>query len=64
MATEQGEWVARFDNAAWSFKKEGKIEIVDAGFPQGILDEIVVSGLAMIEHERRRRSRSNGGGGA
>lgn len=60
--TERGEWVARFDNAAWSVTKEGKLEIGDGGMEREMLDEVVVSGLAMIEHERRMRSRSNGGG--
>jgi len=61
--TERGEWVARFDNTTWSMKKEGKLEIVDRGMPKGVLDEVVVSGLAMIEHERRRRSNASAGGG-
>jgi hypothetical protein len=43
--------------------KEGKLEIVDRGMPKEVLDEVVVSGLAMIEHERRRRSNAAAGGG-
>lgn len=62
--TERGECVARFDNANWSMTKEGKLEIVDRGMPKGVLDEVVVSGLAMIEHQRRNNGASGGGGGA
>lgn len=61
--TEKGEWVAKFDNANWSMTKTGKLEIVDRGIPKEVLDEVVVSGLAMIEHERRRRSNAAAGGG-
>lgn len=61
--TERGEWVARFDRASLSMTKEGKLEIVDREMPKEVLDEVVVSGLAMIEHERRRRSNAAAGGG-
>ena len=57
-ATERRAWVAGFDNAAFSMGKQGKIEVGNRDFPQGVLDEIVVSGLAILEHERRMRSNS------
>lgn len=60
--TEKGEWVAKFDNSNWSMTKKGKLEIVDRGMPKDVLDEVVVSGLAMIERQRRDNGASGGGG--
>ncbi|KAL8744242.1 MAG: hypothetical protein Q9190_003486 [Brigantiaea leucoxantha] len=60
------EWLAKFDHSVFSITKEGKLHI-PGGISGPALDEIVVSGFAMIEHERRRRqsnSAAAGGGGA
>lgn len=63
LQTRQKIIFARFDNAAFSMAKQGKLEIAQRDISEAMLDEIVISGLAMIEHERRRRKRSSGGGG-
>ena len=57
--TESGEWLARFDTAYWSMKKEGRLEIVSRELPQQLVDQLVVTGLAMVELEKRN---SRGGG--
>ncbi|KAI4138252.1 MAG: hypothetical protein L6R39_006887 [Caloplaca ligustica] len=58
------EWIARFDASLFSMSKTGKIHVVNGGINGAALDEIVVSGCAMVQHERRRRASSGGGGGA
>ena len=51
---------ARFESSGWALKKDGKFEI--APFVNGaLMDEVIVSGLAMLELERRRK---NAGAGA
>ena len=62
--TERGDWVARFGNSTWSVSKQGRIEVVNRDFPREVLDELVVSGLAMVELERRRRSNNAAAAGA
>ena len=49
------EWIAKFLNAAFSVSKQGKLEIVNRDLDGEILDQVVVSAMAMIELERRRR---------
>ena len=60
--TENGEWLARFDWSVWAMKKDGKLDIVNTQLPQGLVDELVVSGLAMVEVERRRRNNAAASG--
>ena len=65
--TENGEWLARFKWSTWASKKDGKLEIVNSQLPQGLVNELVVSGLAMVQVEKRRNSRgaaSGAGAGA
>ncbi|KAF6238392.1 hypothetical protein HO173_003359 [Letharia columbiana] len=48
---------ARYENSMWALQKDGKFELVP--FVSGVLaDEVVVTGLTMLE-ARRRRSRSS-----
>ena len=55
LMTPGNEWIAKFDCSAFAVDKRGKLEIVNWDI-QGVgLDEIVVSGVAMMEHIRRRR---------
>ena len=55
LMTPGEEWIAKFDYSAFAVEKRGKLEIVNWDI-QGVgLDEIVVSGVAMMEHIRRRR---------
>ncbi|KAI4151034.1 MAG: hypothetical protein LQ341_000983 [Variospora aurantia] len=56
------EWIARFDASLFSMSKTGKIHVVHGGITGAALDEVVVSGCAMMQHERRRRSSSGGAG--
>lgn len=56
------EEIARFDSSLFSISKTGKIHIVNGGITGAALDEIVVSGCAMVQHEKRRRQSSSAGG--
>ncbi|KAL9029420.1 MAG: hypothetical protein Q9180_007034 [Flavoplaca navasiana] len=56
----RSEWIARFDASLFSMSKTGKIHIVNGGVMGMALDEIVVSGCAMVQHQRRKDS--SGGG--
>ncbi len=60
---ERGLAVARLMMAKWSVAKAGKIELVE-GLPAQLMDEIVVSGLALMEMVRRKAAaRAAGAGG-
>lgn len=71
----EGNWLARFEGTSFSWSKRGlatsfswskrgKLEIAgEVQWGPGLLDEIVISGIAMVEAERRRRNNSAGGGG-
>ena len=61
--TDKGEWLARFDRSYFALKKDGKLEIVNSQLPQELVDELVVSGLAMVEVENRRNNSGSAGGG-
>ncbi|KAI4163490.1 MAG: hypothetical protein LQ342_002997 [Letrouitia transgressa] len=63
LVNEQKEWLAKFDHAAFSWSKEGKLHIVNGSIGGLALDEIVTTGFAMMIHERRRKQNSGGGGG-
>ena len=60
--------VARFQGKHLAARKEGVLEVMVGTEGKGrVVDEVVVSALAMTEVERRRRSAaaaSGGGGGA
>ena len=60
LVDQQDNLYARFDNAAFSMSKEGKLEIYAPNAQGMLLDEIVTSGLAMIQCERRRRNNNSG----
>lgn len=54
----EGNWLARFESSTFSVGKRGKLEISGGvQWGPGLLDEIVISGIAMVEAERRRRNR-------
>ena len=60
---QQEKVCARFENNAWALQKDGKFEV--GPFVDGVLmDEVVVSGLAMVEARRRKSSNSAAGGSA
>ncbi|KAL8656224.1 MAG: hypothetical protein Q9226_002737 [Calogaya cf. arnoldii] len=57
------EWIAKFDASLFSMSKTGKIHVVNGAITGAALDEIVVGGCAMVQHEWRRRNSSAAGGG-
>ena len=57
LTTAGKEWLAKFEGNRLSMDKRGKLEIVSWDIEDEGLDEIVVSGLAMVEYFRRRRNR-------
>ncbi len=63
----QEQQVARFESSNWAMKKEGKFEL-GSGVKGLLMDELVVSGIAMVEARRRKDSgsagASAGGGGS
>ena len=63
LVNQKKEWIARFDASLFAMSKQGKLHIVNGGINGVALDEIVVSGCAMVQHERRRRAASSSGGG-
>ena len=56
LVNAKGDWLARFEGRTFSLGKRGKLEIAGGvRWGPGLLDEIVISGVAMVEAERRRR---------
>ena len=60
--TERGEWLAKFDTSWLSVHGTGKLEIVNQNLLQGLVDELVVSGVAMLENDRRNMAAGLGAG--
>ena len=59
---QQDQMVANFENSAWSMKKDGKFEI--GPMVQGpFMDEVLISGIAAMEYQRRQNNASSSGGG-
>ena len=59
---QQEKVCAKFENSMWALQKDGKFEVGPS--VNGVLmDEVVVTGLAMLE-ARRRQSRSSAGASA
>ena len=59
---QQDRVCAKFEKSMWALHKDGKFEV--GPFVSGVLmDEVVVTGLAMLE-AKRRRSRSAAGASA
>ncbi|MCJ1429226.1 hypothetical protein MMC29_007139 [Sticta canariensis] len=64
LVNAEGNWLARFEGTVFAWSKSGKLEISGGvQWGPGLLDEIVISGIAMVEAERRRRRNNSGGGG-
>ena len=60
---QQDKVCARFENSAWALRKDGKLKV--GPFVSGVLmDEVVVTGLAMLEARRRSKNRSAASAGA
>ena len=58
LVNDRKEWIAKFHNSGFSLGKEGKLEISNGEIAGSFLDEIVVSGLGMVEQQRRSRNNS------
>ena len=59
---QQNKVCAKFENSMWALQKDGKFEL-GPSVSGVLLDEIVVTGLAMLE-ARRRQNKSSGGASA
>ena len=60
-----GNCLARFSCTAWARRKMGKLEVSgEVEWGPGLLDEIVISGLAMVEAERRMADSGSGANSA
>ncbi|KAK5991757.1 hypothetical protein PT974_07791 [Cladobotryum mycophilum] len=58
-----GKVLARFEFASWSRKKQGSMSVYgEAVRGRDVLDRVVVSGLAMVEEQRRNGSAGAGAG--
>lgn len=57
-----GEAIARFEPTAFATRKVGKVELWSARVQGVLLDEVVVSVMAIVELERRRRANNSGAG--
>lgn len=57
LMTKGNEWLAKFEGNRMAVEKRGTLDIVSWDIGDEGLDEIVVSGVAMVEHMRRRRRR-------
>lgn len=52
--TERGEWLAKCDQSIFtSMHGKGTIEIVNRDLPRELMDELMVTAVAMLENERR-----------
>lgn len=58
---ERKQQVASYENSNWALKKDGKIGL-EAGVDGALVDEIVVSLIAMLELKRREDARSAAAG--
>ena len=52
--------MAKFDAASFAVEKRGKFEIVSWDVGEEAVDEIVVSGLAVVEKRRREAAAASG----
>jgi len=59
---ERQQAIARFQTSMWAVKKDGKFEVAPV-VTRPTMDELIVSGIAMIEERRRRSNAAAGGGG-
>ena len=59
-----GQWVARFEATSFAVEKRGKFEIGGWGVGEEGVDEIVVSGLVVVEQVRRQGAGAGAAAGA
>lgn len=63
MRNTRNEWIAKFDRSMFTMSKVGKLELPGPEVSGPLLDEVVVSGIAIVELARRRRNNSSGAAG-
>lgn len=54
---------ANFESSGWALKKDGKFKIAPS-VSGALMDEVIVSGLAMLELQRRRKNNASAGAAA
>ena len=54
---------ANFESSGWALKKDGKFEVAPS-ISGALMDEVIVSGLAMLELQRRRKNNASAGAAA
>ena len=54
---------ARFECSGWALKKNGKFEVAPS-VSGALMDEVIVSGLAMLELQRRKKKAAAAAGAA
>ena len=60
--SDQAEHVcAKFESSGWALKKDGKFEVASS-VSGALMDEVIVSGLAMLELQRRKKNNASAGG--
>ena len=64
MRNTRNEWIAKFDRSMFTMSKVGKLELPGPEVSGPLLDEVVVSGIAIVELARRRRNNSSGAAAA
>lgn len=60
---QQQKVCARFENSRWPLKKDGKFE-VGPSVSGVLMDEVIVTGLALLEARRRTKNSPSGGNGS
>ena len=46
--------VAKFSPNCWSFKKAGTMELVDGAMEKELMDEVLITGLAVLQDAMQR----------
>ena len=54
---------AKFESSGWALKKDGKFEVAPS-VGGALMDEVIVSGLAMLELQRRKKNNASAGAAA
>lgn len=54
--------MAKFEATSFAVEKRGRFEIISWEVGEEVVDEIVVSGLAVVEQGRRKRNSGAGAG--
>lgn len=61
LVNSRNDWIAKFDASLFSMSKAGKLHVVNGSINGVALDEIVVSGAAMVHVQNEARKAMNNG---